>query len=57
MGEGESWREKRRALRTATDEIMGRLASMLPQQYRGIYDDAIGRMGIDPGEKADPQDG
>ncbi|MBC8254628.1 MAG: 1-acyl-sn-glycerol-3-phosphate acyltransferase [Ardenticatenia bacterium] len=32
-----SWREKRRALRAATDEIMGQVAALLPSQYRGVY--------------------
>ena len=43
---GQSWREKREALRSATDEIMGRIAALLPVQYRGVYDGAMERLGI-----------
>ena len=34
---GQSWRERRRALGSATDEIMGRIADLLPSSYRGAY--------------------
>jgi 1-acyl-sn-glycerol-3-phosphate acyltransferase len=38
---GQTWREKRQALRTATDEIMGQVAALLPSQYRGVYQDQV----------------
>ena len=40
---GQGWREKRKALRAATDEMMARIASLLPPQYQGFYQDTIGR--------------
>lgn len=33
----EAWQERRRLLQQASDEIMGRVASLLPPQYRGAY--------------------
>ena len=34
---GQSWRERRRSLGSATDEMMGRIADLLPSSYRGAY--------------------
>jgi 1-acyl-sn-glycerol-3-phosphate acyltransferase len=34
---GRTWREKRRAMREATDEIMRQIAILLPSRYQGIY--------------------
>ncbi len=38
---GQTWREKRSALRTATDDIMAQIAALLPSQYRGVYHDQV----------------
>lgn len=48
---GNSWREKRRALRRGTDEMMERLAALLPSQYQGVYDGALERLGIRAAER------
>ena len=34
---GRTWREKRRAMRDATDEIMRQIAALLPTRYQGVY--------------------
>jgi 1-acyl-sn-glycerol-3-phosphate acyltransferase len=34
---GKSWRERRRVLGAVSDEMMGRIAELLPSRYRGIY--------------------
>lgn len=34
---GQNWRERRNALGTATDELMERIADLLPSSYRGTY--------------------
>jgi 1-acyl-sn-glycerol-3-phosphate acyltransferase len=36
-GMGRTWREKRRAMREASDEIMRQIAALLPSRYQGIY--------------------
>lgn len=34
---GQNWRERRKALDQATDELMERIADLLPSSYRGAY--------------------
>ncbi len=34
---GHNWREKREAVRAATEQMMARLAALLPPQYQGVY--------------------
>jgi 1-acyl-sn-glycerol-3-phosphate acyltransferase len=34
---GKSWRERRRALGAVSDEMMGRIAELLPSRYQGVY--------------------
>lgn len=46
---GQTWREKRRALRRATDELMARIAVLLPPQYQGAYGEALERFEIQSG--------
>jgi 1-acyl-sn-glycerol-3-phosphate acyltransferase len=43
---GESWRQRKEAIQEASDEIMARIAALLPESYRGAYSDALGRLGI-----------
>jgi len=43
---GESWQQRREALQAASDEIMARIAALLPASYRGVYSDALERLGI-----------
>jgi 1-acyl-sn-glycerol-3-phosphate acyltransferase len=43
---GESWQQRRQALQAASDEIMARIAALLPASYRGVYSDALERLGI-----------
>ncbi len=35
---GNSWRDKRRAMAEATDEIMRQIAALLPARYQGVYE-------------------
>lgn len=44
---GQTWREKRQALGQATDELMARIAALLPAEYRGVYADKVpGRQSV-----------
>ncbi len=36
-GTGRTWREKRRAMQEASDEIMRQIAALLPPRYQGVY--------------------
>ena len=35
--------DRRGAIEGATEEVMGRIAELLPESYRGVYADAVGR--------------
>lgn len=36
-------RDRKEAIEGATNEVMGRIAELLPESYRGVYADAVGR--------------
>lgn len=41
---GQSWHERREAIQAASDEIMARIAALLPESYRGFYSDVLERL-------------
>jgi 1-acyl-sn-glycerol-3-phosphate acyltransferase len=43
---GQSWQQRREAIETASDEIMARIAALLPESYRGVYSDVLERLGM-----------
>jgi 1-acyl-sn-glycerol-3-phosphate acyltransferase len=45
---GQAWHERREAIQAASDEIMARIAALLPDSYRGVYSDVLGRLGVTP---------
>jgi 1-acyl-sn-glycerol-3-phosphate acyltransferase len=43
---GQTWHQRREAIGEASDEIMARIAALLPESYRGVYSDVLDRLGI-----------
>jgi hypothetical protein len=49
---GQSWQQRRQAIEAASDEIMTRIAALLPESYRGAYSDVLERLGITPRDES-----
>jgi 1-acyl-sn-glycerol-3-phosphate acyltransferase len=49
---GQTWRQRREAIEAASDEIMARIAALLPESYRGAYSDVLERLGVTPRDES-----
>jgi 1-acyl-sn-glycerol-3-phosphate acyltransferase len=49
---GQTWHQRRQAIEAASDEIMARIAALLPESYRGVYGDVLERLGINPRDES-----